>query len=356
MQVYKVRIKVLSPLAVTTGEDYYDTDFVVKNGKFICFDQEKFFKKLQDSGKLGLFLQLCQSSSLPNMLRLRKLIYQIVDESDEIYSNLVDSDFESIYKRNVVEYRQENASMIDKINALRVRKIFREAVTKIPFIPGSTVKGAVRTAVLSYLLKKFLEKEPQFIDSIKFAGGVKDQLNKLESLVLCEPKSEFQDVLKKPTSVKDAFRFIKVSDFKAKNFEVRVGVARNVKRGEEKGIPVNLEYLAEESVFEGEITLLPEFGEFFESCLPISREFLLKALRYHYSKVFNEEIRNFGIKLKNASQLQLLKENKNLSLIKLGFHAGRLSKTVFNEKLRKTPSTSWVLNRKPLGWCLLEVI
>jgi len=52
--------------------------------------------------------------------------------------------------------------------------------------------------------------------------------------------------------------------------------------------------------------------------------------------------------------------------LKIGFHAGALSKTVSNDELRivgnkrtgkrSVPKTIWILNDKPIGWAILEVI
>ena len=362
----RCRLIVKTPVAVTTGEEYYDNDYVVKNGKFLFLNSEKFFNRLKSAGKLREFLELTNDTSFENLLRLRKFIYELVKEEDAEYSFPIDKEFERIYRRNVINieeilsYKKKRA--LNEVNRLRVRKIFRDPITKEPYIPGSTLKGAIRTAIINYILST---KENFQIEADKndrnYTKNADKELNKL---LFCQPKENFEKVFKAEPS-KDLMRFIKVSDFKAVEVEERVGVSHNYNpKKTDKSIPVNLEYI-NSGIFEGDIILYPDYArEIFELCnFELNEKNLIKVLRRHYNKVYNREKKTFE---KSFPITKEYVETTNQSLLKIGFHAGALSKTVSNDELRivgnkrtgkrSIPKTTWILNDKPMGWTILEVI
>jgi len=362
----RFRLIVKTPTAVTTGEEYYDNDYVVKNGKFLFLNKEKFLNRLKSAGKLREFLELTNDTSVENLLRLRKFIYELVKEEDAEYSSPIDKDFERIYRRNVISieeilsYKKKRA--LNEVNRLRVRKIFRDSITKKPYIPGSTLKGAIRTAIINYILstKENLQIKADKNDR-NYTKNADKELNKL---LFCQPKENFEKVFKAEPS-RDLMRFIKISDFKAVEVEERVGVSYNYNpKKTDKSIPVNLEYI-NSGIFEGDIILYPDYAkEIFELCnFELNEKNLIKVLKRHYNKVYNREKKTFE---KSFPITKEYVETTNQSLLKIGFHAGALSKTVSNDELRivgnkrtgkrNVPTTTWVLNDKPMGWTILEVI
>jgi len=98
--------------------------------------------------------------------------------------------------------------------------------------------------------------------------------------------------------------------------------------------------------------------EIFEFCShDLSKEGLIKALRWHFSKVYNTESERFGLRLSKSEDFKrFLEDKEKTAILKLGYHAGSISKTFFDNELRPLPKTTWVLEGKPMGWCLLEVI
>ena len=363
----RCRLIVKTPVAMTTGEEYYDSDYVVKNGKFLFVDSEKFFSRLKKSaGKLREFLALTSNTSFENILRLRKFIYELVGEEDAEYSFPVDEEFKDIYERNVVNIEKilfhKKKKALNEINRLRVKKIFRNPITKEPFIPGSTLKGAVRTAIINYILST---KENFQIGVAKNDKNYPKKADKkLNKLLSCQTKEVFERLFKAESS-RDLMRFIKVSDFKAVEAKERVGVSHNYNpEKEDKGATTNLEYI-NSGIFEGDITIYPDYAkEIFELCnFELNEEILIKALRRHYNRVYNREKKTFE---KSFPVTKEYVKATNQSLLKIGFHAGALSKTVSNDELRivgnkrtgrrSVPKTTWILNDKPMGWTILEVI
>ena len=359
----KCRLVVKTPTAITTGEEYYDTDYVVKNGEFIFINKEKFFNRLKSAGKLAEFLELTKNTSFQNLLRLRKFIYELVEEGDVEYSFPVDRELEGIYRRNVISieeilsYKKKRA--INEINRLRVRKIFRDPITKKPYIPGSTLKGAIRTAIIDYILNT--KKDFRLSTNKRDRNYTADADRKINGLLSCQPKENFERVFEAEPS-RDLMRFIKVSDFKAVEVEERAGVSYNYNpKKEKKSIPVKLEYI-NSGIFEGNIILYPDYArEIFGLCnFELNEKNLIKVLRKHYEEVYNREKNLFGKSFSGAEEV-----TTGRSLLKIGFHAGALSKTVSNDELRivgnrrtgtrSVPTTTWILDDRPMGWVILEV-
>jgi CRISPR type III-A-associated RAMP protein Csm5 len=364
----KCRLTIKTPTSVTTGEDYYDTEYFVKDGKFYLLNQEKFIDRLGKSGKLEEFFKLTANPSYKNILRIRKLLFDICKEEDADKIILVDDDFESTYKSNVFE--KERA--LNKINRLGVKRIFREPVTKEPYIPGSTIKGALRTAILNFLyenskiknnFKKF--RVQNFKSNHEYKIYKKKLDGMLNKLLECTSSKEYTRIFKTESS-KDLMRFVKVSDFNPISYEERIGTSHNFKLDSKKGgrgIPIQVEYL-NSGIFEGEISIYPEYAEeIFETCgFILNKENLIKVLKKHYEGVYKRERELFNLRIQEIETYQ----KKLQSIVKLGFHAGALSKTINDDKVRKVgnkrtgirsvPKTTWVINSKPMGWCILEVL
>jgi len=131
-----------------------------------------------------------------------------------------------------------------------------------------------------------------------------------------------------------------------------------------------LEYV-KEGVFEGEITLYPQYLKSFLNCsFDLNRELLVKALRKEFSKVFKREREFLGDKnpFKVSKELaeKYNKKADKIAFVKLGFGAGALSKTFSDDDIRvvgnavtgirNVPTELTLLGGKPLGWCVLEVV
>ena len=354
-----IKLTVLSPVAVTTGDYYTDVDFTVKNGKFLFIGTKNLVKLLTKKGQTGRVYQLLNRIDVRSIQELRKLINSIATEDDAVYVLPADEDFVKKYSDNLVDFRRS----LKTLNRLRVRKIYRNPLSSSVYIPGSTLKGAIRTAIINSLIAN----KEEILEKVKEA--LKENISKakeiLESNLLCEPNSEKKGLFKAKSS-RDFMRFIKISDLREVKSEVRVGVSYNFKPGEGEKVPVNLEYV-NSGVFEGEIVIYPGYLEsIFQSCEPeLSFEKIVKYLRKHYHRVYNTEKKRFG-KTVRLSEDYL--ESKNKAIVKLGFHAGALSKTVADDSIRKVrahpkkggfkpqPGTTWLINGKPMGWALLEVL
>ena len=364
----KIRLTVLTPTAVTTGEEYFDIDFVVKNNEFLFIGSKKLANILKREKKIEEFYNLLSSVNERNIQKLRRLINTLVLEEDVTYRLPADADFIRIYQKNLTAVGED----LRVLNRLRVRRIFRNPLNNNIYIPGSTIKGAIRTAIINSLIQNrndVVERIKKILrENESFKEKKKKITREIDSLLSCNPNEEIEELFK-TGSMKDVMRFIKVSDLREVEAEVRVGRSFNFNPALEENklsIPTNLEYI-NSGVFEGEIVVYPDYlRSIFSNCSADLN--FVKLLRKHYHRVFNREKERFRIPFEVSLPDDYRKSHLK-SLIKIGFHAGALSKTVADDSIRRVkvhpgrrsgfksqPATTWVINGKPMGWALLEVL
>jgi len=190
-------IKALSPVHIGTGIKLGNWDFLEENGKIYVISLDKLIEKLTPSQQEKIVEYMENRKSLKEFLRNENIKINI--------SNI------SLYKMHLID------------NSSRVKNIWEEI--KHPeglYIPASTLKGAIRTAVLYCLLKenennyKFLIKEfetkqgKKYKDIVLIANGKeKKGVENIEKFLEKEFFGENQS--------NDIFKFFKVSDSDVKN-------------------------------------------------------------------------------------------------------------------------------------------
>ncbi|MEO2083581.1 MAG: type III-A CRISPR-associated RAMP protein Csm5, partial [Desulfurobacteriaceae bacterium] len=336
---YRVTLTVKTPLAVTTGESYQLTDYALKDGLFFLIDSDAFASYLMKVGKFQEFINLISSAGR-SLKTLRAFIDSVFESGfDELVKSSREVECDSEALRALRESEGKN----------EIRKIYRNPIDGEPYIPGSTVKGAVRNALESKILVDALknldvEDLPYLFEELnalieknnegeEVLEGLSMLCSKLKSIlrneVFCDFKKadkekkkrdkkgrglgdkdvvrifdhlvdltlrkrfrkEIFAVLKKSSkkpspTAGDLMRFVKVSDFRMVKGEVRVGLPKNSKM--EKGPKVFTEYVAPGSEFVGTITVYEDVEELFPSS-ELTMESLIKALRFHSSRVFSVE-------------------------------------------------------------------
>ena len=143
---YILKITPLTAVHIGTGLELTPFNYVIKLNKnrtptlyrfipgqvisFLSSEQKKELEKLSESG---------------NILPLRKFLYNNFKAGMEIYSLPVSKDIAKSYVNNLQSER----------NQLIINEMYRKGDIYSPVIPGSSLKGAIRTAVLN---KKVREK------------------------------------------------------------------------------------------------------------------------------------------------------------------------------------------------------
>lgn len=152
MKRYKMTLTILSPVHIGAGIDIDPLEYVVKDAVFYRLDLPKFISHLDPASRQ----EFNQKASEPNPVVLRDFISRKVDPSKFcLFKAATGLDFEQEYQKNL-----KNPS-----NRLEITLVTRAAGTWRAYIPGSSIKGAIRTAVISELAKV---KKPTHIDHKSF--------------------------------------------------------------------------------------------------------------------------------------------------------------------------------------------
>ncbi|WP_456370556.1 type III-A CRISPR-associated RAMP protein Csm5, partial [Thermodesulfatator atlanticus] len=253
MQTFKIEAQVVSPLHIGTGEVYEPTEFFIDpSRRELCIiDFEKFCAHFSAS-ELQKFKKICFAGTLQSLLNL----YAFVDQTCLNFLNQGLRDF-IVRRIELCEWFLEHYRRMQSLTGKQLEKefnkftIYRTAFSpndNQPIIPGSSVKGALRTAVLNKRRSK--ARGESYRD---YCQGRRCDSKRLESEILEYPRYRFQQ---------DPFRLIKVSDFRPKG-PVKTRIIYTVNRKKDGtsacGPYQILEVIEPGAIFEGEITIQKAF-------------------------------------------------------------------------------------------------
>lgn len=358
----KIRLHIMSPVHIGCDDVYEPTSFVIDENrkKLIEFDPMDFIKSIspQDTKK---FTDICMEGNISSIVKIYNFISgrPVKGREIEISDGLVES-----YRRVKGLSINNEKKIGQELDKFAISRTAYNPHNNLPYIPGSSVKGALRTAYLSKLAVN------------KGVKGRKDGANALEKELM---EGSFDT---------DPFRMVKPSDFlPVGDVKTKIVYAVNKKKkssGEARGPFQILEVLKEDSVFEGFLNIYqPEKISGVKT--PIKVEGLLKAAHDFYKKIINDEskvIEEIGMKRTIPYRINDKfgdKKEKTAFLIRIGRHSGAESVTIEgNRWIKISPpdkphkfsnngaTTLWLASESskpnsneklvPFGWAMMEVM
>lgn len=372
---YNVKLIPLTDIYIGSGKDIEAYEYTVKDKYMYRIDMSEVFDKMNDSEKEN-FYKILQEN---NFFNIRSWIYNnYKEERGYIYKEKVSSDFEKYYKEKLDDKSQENSQLsISEFIGYNNKK----------YIPGSSIKGALRTA---FIYSDFLENEKKY--EIKSSYEIKNgkrvynrkEIDKeaeiMESEVLLAEKEDRYGNKKGEKlglePKKDPFKTVKIFDteeIELEKFSVNVlqikegnlfcevlnGTYNEIKKTKkvnfEKGINFNIvltEYsLKDNSMIDykknlGIKKLLDSLDDKIENILNFEIEKEREKDSYN--------LRNFYEFLKKI--LNSFK-NKNISLVRIGKYTGFNDKTINLLTTNPSENSRTILdeNNYPMGWVLIKV-
>ena len=375
---YNVKLLPLTDIHIGSGKDIEAYEYTVKAGYMYRIDMSEVFDKMSDSEK-GNFRKILKKN---NLFNIRSWIYNNYrEEWGYIYKERVSSNFEKYYKEKIDDRSQDNSQLsISEFIGYDNKK----------YIPGSSIKGALRTA---FIYSDFLENEKkyQIKSSYKIKNGkriynrteIDKEAKIMESEVLLAEKEDRygNKIDKKGEKLglepkKDPFKIVKVFDTEeidSKKFEVARlkikegnltcevlnGTYNEIKKTKkvnfEKGINFNI-VLTEYSLKDNPMMdykknlgikqILDSLNNKMENILDFEIEKERKKDDYNI-KGFYEFLKNIFDSFKN----------KNITLIRIGGYTGFNDKTinlVTTEPIENS-RTVFDANCYPIGWALIKV-
>lgn len=375
----KIRLHILTPVNIGCDSVYEPTNFYIDKDKkkLVIFDSLEFVKKLNDKDREKL-LQICSKGSVSSILEL----YHFINRHKPSGREVEVSDGLINHYKQILGLSIKDRNLNNKINKFTIFRTAYNPYTQKPFIPGSSLKGALRTAYISSIAK-----EQGIVNYWE-----RHNLNPKNKEVLYKKiyKNEIAKKLEKEilegSFSKDPFSLLKISDLNPVGaMTTKILYAINKKKdGRRASGPYQiLETLKEGAVFEGIVNLtVPVNGRGVRHIFKLE-ELLIKAHGY-FARRLKEEIEpinNLGIKHSGGIQANnLFKDRfkKNAFLIRLGRHSGAESVTIENNRLIKIrqgnkgeeyldhATTIYLASNEPrpknnnsltpFGWAVLEMV
>ncbi len=387
METLRVRLHVISPIHIGCDDVYEPTSFVIDEGRkrLISFDPLEFIHSLNDSER-ERFTSISSEGTIASIVKIYQFLSgrEVKGREVEITDDLI-----SHFRQVKALPLHDEKRVRQELNKFSIGRTAYDSYTSLPYIPGSAIKGAMRTAYLSKLAKesnlrdgwkRFLTREELKNASLTYKLISKKEVSKkLEKSLL---KGDFAT---------DPFRMVKVSDFRpVGEVGTRILYAINKRKKPSKfnararGPSQILETIKEGTVFEGIIDVIqPHEKTGIER--PVRVRELLKALNSFFIPQVNEE--NKTLKEIDVSPLVVkaingkFKENlgRTAFLIRLGKHSGAEAVTIEGNRLIKImqakdqppkfldhATTIWLASttRKPstnrdlipFGWAVMEIV
>lgn len=342
-------IRTLTPVHVGCDNVYDPTSFVLdeERAELTPIELLEFIRSLGPA-ELRSLRQTCMEGSPRSLLKVYKFMRHRKFQGRRIplSPQIVDH-----YQETLEIGTEQNSDILQKLNQFVIRRTAFQASTERPYLPGSSIKGAIRTAYLSLLCRE---------------QRVRPSPNQ---------KSLNERRLLQGAFGTDPFRLLKISDFiPVGHLPVRIRYAVNRKKNSksgDSGICQILEMVEPGALFQG-IIQLDEPLPGAEIRRPLTMERLQEALSVFFRRQWGREQNELAGLTESRPQ-----EAPSGTLLRLGHHSGAECVTV--EGLRRIEvrtgrqtwetrdgaTTLWLASdfRKadprhqqclPLGWIRLE--
>jgi CRISPR type III-A-associated RAMP protein Csm5 len=316
----KIKLEIITPVFIGDGNEYLPFDYILQNKKIKIIDKQRFNNRIyKDQELFEEFSKVSDNTqSLIDFLNINVNEYSYeIDVENSAYEDLI---------RNKGSIRRPVSNFI------------KDKYYNTPFIPGSSLKGAVRTALLDYVfannseLKSLFQKEKYY--------------KSLEAEVFCND-GRFD-------AKNDCLKALSISDLKPAEYKLKAIKPKNKGLKNENLLPVILECVCS-GIFEGEIRidenlLKRNSSKYFK----LNFDEIKNALEFHYKNVIENETKRFNANIPNYCDY----------MMKLGKHGGAGAKTIEGKRniwihtIRKNLDyqlSTWLDSQNnQLGWAKLS--
>jgi len=134
-ELYNVRLHILSPVHIGSGQELDPFSYVIRDNKLLIIDLTKWIENYSDKETLY------QKMDSEDYIDLRNYIAKNFNDDNAILStvNVKSSEVVRTYNKAVHDKTSRSQALINFMT--------RNETTKVPYLPGSSIKGAIRTAV-----------------------------------------------------------------------------------------------------------------------------------------------------------------------------------------------------------------
>jgi CRISPR-associated protein Csm5 len=347
---YVLKGTALTPIHIGTGEELEPFNYHIEKETLYVFDFSKFIKETTPQIRTE-FLKLIDQNDI---IALRRFLRKHIDlEKYSLFQMPVTKEIASEYE----------AKKDDPKNQLLIKPFIRNETTFHPFIPGSSIKGAIRTAVLNFLLKK------------KDKERIKKEVSKVN------PRSKSQKaeklILNHKNPIDDPFKAVKITDAKLPLDSTFVAEVFNYnpKKRRFNSMDMRVEMtkavlLGKPLTFEFELTLLPKAKVSLSLDLSLIKDacndFYKKIADYEHEKFYRHQPDLEEVSNRLLNSINDLKENSFILRLGRFSHAesmtleGLRQIAVMGKGRRITSqpegtTRNLAMRKYPMGWVRVEV-
>jgi CRISPR-associated protein Csm5 len=363
-----------SPIHIGCDEVYEPTGFVVdrNNNCLKIFDPLLFIAKLSKHDR-EKFSGICKKGTIESILEIYKFLNNCPAQgrSVKICNGFVDH-YNQVLKLPSGKIKNE-------LNRFKIERTAFCIFDQRPYIPGSTVKGALRTAYLNSLADKDKDYS-SYIENLN-QRNTKNRRNRKPEIKMHKELEEkllhLDRVSNKEKIYKDPFRLVKVSDFMpVGDIKTKICYAVNKKKkmsdSEARRLTQILETILPGSLFVGEIIVNdPQTKDAVSFAIELNN--LLESSHLFYGKEKtreDSELKNIGVTIPETPEID------NIMLIRVGRHSGAESVTIEryrdikimlgsrNQTFKDHSTTIWLASElrkpdhnkvlSPFGWAALS--
>jgi CRISPR-associated protein Csm5 len=368
---YKIEAIPLTNIHIGTGKELEPLDYFIKNKKFIRFSPFKIISNLNEKNR-NYLTKIIDSNN-------------IKDVASFLYDNLENNAV--IYKTEVTDILEKefNKKFESRENQQIIMEIIRDKSDYCPIIPGSSIKGAIRTAVLYTIINSDnLERNIKIKANIIFKlqkeiNRINNRRLKYEKIKeLNREKSQVErDILKFYNAKNDPFRAIKITDCKidkgkSKDIVVKVSNFHLSKNSYEEFVPSVEAIWGNINNGDGKgyfyITIFSDLqnirtkinqrrGYWQPFYKKINKELIVKACNLFYKKNFQKDFQRLGSICKLSKFLKLKQEFDNLKenefIIRVGKYSQKENVTVIDQFTKTRMLDEFNL---PFGYLKLKLL
>ena len=392
-EIHKIKIEPLTAVHIGTGEKILPLDYKLATPKnsekkrYVKFDSDKIISSILKSEDKSLIQKLQEASESNDIDKLGKFFQEYFYKGIE-YDAKVTNEFANLFSRKIDDGLFSNALEVDQM-------LHKE---NMPYIPGSSIKGAVRTAILNNILLCEIKDAPyNALRNMADEEKQKDRLKKgsYEEKIQNAALQIDDSKVKCSNARKDPFRCLEITDCKFSPKDQIVGCIKNIKvdRLTKELTETGMQIIAESipgSLLKHNCSaefLLRintdlqniDFGETFHINKKITIRDIVDSCNFFFKKQFKEEYKKFYSDamehvdkeiVELGKMINSITDTDNQFIIRLGRWSQVEFVTLGNDfRNPKTPSrrgkvmpygtTRTVLNHDgqyiPMGWCKCTV-
>ncbi|MBW6521314.1 MAG: type III-A CRISPR-associated RAMP protein Csm5 [Desulfoarculaceae bacterium] len=305
-QTVYFRITTAAPLHIGCDEVYEPTSFVIdtKAKELVSFETASFLEQL-DSDALGKFSTICKKGTVVSLLELFKFMRSQADLAEGQRIRVPEAFIQ--HYESTLNLQQNEVEK--KLNKFLLKRTSFDPLTCNAYIPGSAIKGAIRTAVLNHRHRQ--------------TPRLAKDYSKMKPYEVAKEAKALERNIVGGSFETDPFRFLKVSDFFPVNDAAReiiyaIAKEKIISKGERDLYEI-LETIEPKSEFIGSITILAPPGKDAGIRQPLSLNEITKALIFFYGSEKQKEdetVRSIGV-----SPSELVINGQSLPL-RIGRHSG----------------------------------